>query len=110
MSERPYEYPNGWWIEDEDGNPAPYPLPGPDVPMVEAVERTTGRKLSGYYIRVLDVTPGCTQQQEYAFFRKHMHHYIAFKGFSDWNMPAQLRLEEVDPEKWEIRTIIMGNR
>ena len=64
-------------------------------------DRFTGKKsrqVEGYYVRHLTATPApiSTQYERDKFLAEHTKHYIMADGFSDWNMPKELDIYEID--------------
>lgn len=64
-------------------------------------DRFTGKKsrqVEGYYVRHITATPApiSTPYERDKFLAEHTKHYIMADGFSDWNMPKQLEVYEID--------------
>lgn len=55
-------------------------------------------EVEGYYVKHVEATPNPINTPEgyEEFMQKHTKHYIFTDGFSDWNMPRELKKYEVD--------------
>lgn len=56
------------------------------------------REVEGYYIKHIWATPPpiSTQIERDKFIAEHTKHYIAIDGFSDWNLPREMELHQID--------------
>lgn len=56
------------------------------------------RTVEGYYVKHVYATPYpiSTQHEHNEFVDKHTKHYIMSDGFSDWGLPRELEIYEID--------------
>lgn len=67
----------------------------------EEPDRFTGyktREVSGYYVKHITATPPPINSEEghKKFVDEHTKHYIVSDGFSDWNLPRDMEVREID--------------
>ena len=56
------------------------------------------REVQGYYVKHINATPYAISDpySHQEFVDKHTKHYILCDGFSDWGMPRELEIFEID--------------
>ncbi len=56
------------------------------------------REVQGYYVKHVTATPYpiSTQSEHDQFVTDHTKHYIMSDGFSDWGLPRELEIYEID--------------
>lgn len=56
------------------------------------------REVEGYYVKHITHTPNPinTPEGHKKFLDEHTKHYIVTDGFSDWNLPRELEIYEID--------------
>lgn len=62
-----------------------------------------GTVFEGYYIKHIYATPSPidTAEGRKKFIENHTKHYIVTDGFSDWNLPREMRFYEIDIDTLE---------
>ena len=60
-------------------------------------------EVQGYYVKHVYATPPPinTKEGHRKFVEEHTKHYIVSDGFSDWNLPREMEIREIDPETLE---------
>lgn len=55
-------------------------------------------EVEGYYVKHVYATPNPLQSKDSyeKFVDKHTKHYIVTDGFSDWNLPREMEIREID--------------
>ncbi len=68
----------------------------PEVPDPFVGKKT--REVTGYYVKHINATPYpiSSQYERDEFIAKHTKHYIMDDGFSDWGLPRELEIYEID--------------
>lgn len=61
------------------------------------------REVQGYYVKHVFATPYpiSTKEEREDFINKHTKHYILSDGFSDWGLPRELEMYEIDIDTLE---------
>lgn len=55
-------------------------------------------EVQGYYVKHITATPYAisTEYEHDKFVEEHTKHYIVSDGFSDWGLPRQMEIREID--------------
>lgn len=55
-------------------------------------------EVQGYYVKHITATPNPinTEEGHRQFVEEHTKHYIVSDGFSDWNLPREMEIREID--------------
>lgn len=68
------------------------------VPSTDRFAAGNRVEVEGYYVKHITATPGAmdTPEGHKKFVEDHTKHYIVSDGFSDWCLPREMEIREID--------------